>query len=77
VDGEGSLLSSLPLLAEASEMGVQELQQQDDLQSKRTIIMKERTMSMESAASMYMHFRKKLLPLNPTPTIILILLPLF
>ena len=52
VDG-GSLLSSL---AEASEMGgqePQESQQQDDLLSKRTTIMKERTMSMESAASVY------------------------
>ena len=52
MDG-GSLLSSL---AEASEMGSQEPQepqQQDDLLSKRTTIMKERTMSMESADSVY------------------------
>ena len=52
----GSLLSSLPLLAEASEMGGQEpqgSQQQDDLHSKRSTIIKERTMSMESAASVY------------------------
>ena len=46
----GSLVSSLPLLAEASEMGGQEPQQQDDLHSKKT---KERTMSMESAGSVY------------------------
>ena len=52
----GSLLSSLPLLAEASEMGGQEpqgSQQQDNLHSKRSTIIKERTMSMESAASVY------------------------
>ena len=48
----GSLLSSL---AEASEMGGQEpkAQEQEDLQSKRTTIVKERTMSVESAASVY------------------------
>ena len=52
----GSLLSSPPLFAESSDMGGQEpqgSQQQDDLHSKRTTIMKERTMSMESAASVY------------------------
>jgi hypothetical protein len=49
----GSLLSSL---AEASEMGSQEPQvpqQQDDLHSKRTTIVKERTMSIDSVASVY------------------------
>ena len=51
--GGGSLLTSL---AEASEMGVQEIQgslQHDDLYSKRTTIVKGRTMSIESAASVY------------------------
>ena len=49
----GSLLSSL---TEASEMGGLEPQgslHQDDLHSERTAIVKERTMSIESAASVY------------------------
>lgn len=60
VAGAGSLLSSLPLLPEASEIGggqePQVSQQQSQLRNlhpKRTTIMKERTMSIESAASVY------------------------
>ena len=55
--GGGSSLSSLPLLPETSEVGggqeQQESQQQDYSHLKRTTIMKERTMSIESAASVY------------------------
>jgi hypothetical protein len=79
----GSLLSSL---AEASEMGGQEpqgSQQQDDLHLKGTTIVKEqrrlsrRLLCTRRTVVYYLHFRRKLFSLDPTPTIILIPHPPF